>query len=305
MIYVNLEGRLGNNLFQIAAACSLAKRLGVPFRVRITDGWASDQSFPDYLVPFRETILRNVEFISEIPADCEVYHEPCFHYQPLPEKDHLVLNGFFQSENYFNEQAIRELFRIDADTEAYIQTKYRSILDKHPVSIHVRRGDYLLLEHFYTNCPYAYYRRAMQRFPATTCFLIASDDIAWCKRQFRGDKFFFIENETVVVDLYLQSMCSHHISSNSTFSWWGAWLNPDPGKKVIYPMPWFGYQYRDQFKTVDLPPDSWTGMSVYTSSWRMQIYDWMVCVKYHDRQNFSIIHKIHRVLEELKSRLRK
>lgn len=121
-----------------------------------------------------------------------------------------MLNGFFQSEKYFEEQAIRELFRIDADTEAYIRTKYRS-------------------------------------FPANTCFLIASDDIAW--------------------------------------------LNPDPAKTVIYPMPWFGYQYRNKLKATDLPPASWTGLSVYPSPLGRQINDWVVRVKYYDRRMFSIIHK--------------
>lgn len=306
MIYVNLKDRIGNNLFQIAAAYSLAKQLGVPFRARITDCWTpDDKSLSDYLAPFRENLLRNVEFVSEIPADCEAYHESCFHYQPLPEKDNLVLNGFFQSEKYFNEQAIRELFCMDADTEAYIQTKYRSLLDKHPVCIQVRRGNYLILEHFYTICPSSYYRRAMQRFPDNTCFLVASDDIAWCKTQFRGEKFFFIDGETITVSLYLQSMCSHYITCNSTFSWWAAWLNPDPAKTVIYPMPWFGYQYRNKLKAVDLPPTSWTGLSVYPSPLRMQINDWMVCVKYYDRQNLSIIHKTSRVLKWLKALLKK
>lgn len=264
MIYVNLEGRIGNNLFQIAAGCSLAKRLNVPFGARVTD-YQTPEGFllSDYLTPFRDNILRKVQIVTEVPAGCEEYNEPFMHYCPLPEKDKLVLSGYFQSEAYFDEQAVRDLFSIDPATEAYIRTKYGQVLDKHPVCINVRRGDYLKLEPFHTVCTAEYFRRAMKQFPANSYFLVVSDDIAWCKKTFRGERNVFVEGETPTVALYLLSMCTHYILSNSSFSWWGAWLNPDPKKRVICPTPWFGYKLRGQ-NTTDLIPASWVQMPVHT-----------------------------------------
>lgn len=292
MIYINLEGRLGNILFQIAAGCSLAKRLKVPFRAIITDYQTpEDNSLSDYLIPFRENILRNVEMVTEAPADCQVYDEPFFHYHPLPEKDNQVLAGYFQSEKYFDEQTVRELFRIDPGTEVYIRTKYGSLLDKHPVCMHLRRGDYLKKESCHTVCTPAYFRRTIECFPEANCFLIASDDIAWCKTQFQGERFSFIEEETPLVTLYLLSMCSHYILSNSSFSWWGAWLNPDPAKKVICPAPWFGYEFRNK-KTSDLLPASWIQLPVYPSLLGVQIHDFQTRMNVFSSRLFSWLHRI-------------
>ena len=71
-------------------------------------------------------------------------------------------------------------------------------------------------------------------------FIIFSDDIKWCKNNFIGDKFTFIEGEKDYIDLWLMSLCNHNIIANSSFSWWGAWLNQNPNKKVIAPINWFG-----------------------------------------------------------------
>ena len=71
-------------------------------------------------------------------------------------------------------------------------------------------------------------------------FLIFSDDIVWCKNNFVGDKFIFIEGEEDYIDLWLMSLCNHNIIANSSFSWWGAWLNKNNNKTVIAPKNWFG-----------------------------------------------------------------
>ena len=80
----------------------------------------------------------------------------------------------------------------------------------------------------------------MNNFPPKTKFLIFSDDITWCKKNFIGDSFIFIENEVDFIDMYLMSMCINNIIANSTFSWWGAWLNKNKNKKIISPINWFG-----------------------------------------------------------------
>lgn len=263
MIYIYLRDRLGNNLFQIAAGASHAKKLGVPFKALTC--FPDRLSAPDncllkeYLEPFRKSILRKIDFSDNYPKNVNMYNEIKFSYDPLPLQKEIILNGYFQSEKYFDEETVRDLFQIDPDTESYIQQRYGSILQLKPVAIHVRRGDYLRLEYKHPVCRMSYFKKAMACFDMGTSFLVISDDIAWCKKHFKGDRFYFGEKEKALTDLYLQSMCAHNIISNSTFSWWGAWLNPNPDKKVIYPSPWFGIRVRTskKFDTTDLCPDSW------------------------------------------------
>ena len=240
MIYIKLDGRLGNNLFQIAAGVSLAKKLSVAYKAVPLDKEYADQ--------FKQSIFRKIDFQETFPEN-------------LPLQSDMIIDGFFQSEKYFDKELVRALFEIDEDIRSYINQKYRSVLDRSPVSIHVRRGDYLELQEYYPICRMNYYKKAMKHFPPDTTYLIVSDDIDWCKMNFKGDNFFFSENETPLTDLYLQSFCTHNIISNSTFAWWGAWLNPNPDKKVIYPSPWFGFYYRN-YNTKDLCPPEWVQVTI-------------------------------------------
>ena len=84
-----------------------------------------------------------------------------------------------------------------------------------------------------------YYKSAMGHFRGYK-FVIFSDDIPWCKENFIGDNFTFIDGEEDYIDLYLMSVCEHNIIANSSFSWWGAYLNTNITKKVIAPKEWFG-----------------------------------------------------------------
>lgn len=253
MIYIQLKGRLGNNLFQIAAGVSLANKIGVAYKIVPSD--------KEYAGQFKQSIFRKIDFQDMNPENLFLYEEPCFEYRQIPLQSDMILDGFFQSERYFDKELVRALFEIDEDTRSYIDHKYRSVLDQSPVSIHVRRGDYLGLQWYYSICQMDYYKKAMKHFPLNTTYLIVSDDIDWCKMNFKGDNFFFAENETSLTDLYLQSFCTHNIIGNSTFAWWGAWLNPNPDKMVIYPSPWFGFYYRN-YNTRDLCPQKWVRVTI-------------------------------------------
>lgn len=258
MICSVLDGRLGNILFQIAAGASFAKQLNVPFSVYVD--W-NDPKYAAYVSQYKKTILRKIYFVEELPQNQVLYVEPFFHYQNLPQVSNLLLKGYFQSEKYFDRELVRELFTMDEDMKLYIEHKYGDILKKNPVSVHVRRGDYLRLKLLYTICTERYYKQAMLFFPTNTDFLIVSDDIDWCKQHFKGEHFFFSENESPLTDLYLQSCCRHHIIGNSTFAWWGAWLNPYPDKRVICPDPWFQILLRNN-NTKDLLPEGWIKLPV-------------------------------------------
>lgn len=258
MIYAYLDGRLGNILFIIAAGASLAKWENVPFRAIADQTWGTDK----YVKSLDKTILRKFDMQEQFPENVIVYNQPDFRYAPLPAEKEIVLKGGFQSEKYFDKDLVRSLFEIDQETNSYINDKFGHILSKNPVGIHVRHGDYYLYEYKHTVCRMGYFKRAMSYFDKDRFYLVMSDDIAWCKKHFKGDNFYFSENEPQIVDFYLQSKCSHHIISNSSYSWWGAWLNPDPDKKVIYPSPWFGPFYKKRLNTTDLCPDEWIAVPI-------------------------------------------
>jgi hypothetical protein len=209
---------------------------------------------------YKDTIFRN---IPELDIDqsnfITVGQPPGFHYTPidyLPDSN-IRLCGYFQSHKYFEKYSseVIDLFSPTDTIKIKLLEKYGDILKLNTVSIHVRRGNYVQLSTHHYNLSMVYYKNAIEYFKNTT-FLVFSDDIDWCKNNFIGDNFIFIENETDTEDLYLMSFCKNNIIANSTFSWWGAYLNKNENKKVIYPNKWFGPAYAE-WKTHDIFPNNW------------------------------------------------
>jgi len=121
--------------------------------------------------------------------------------------------------------------------------------------VHIRRGDYLNKIHKHPTQPKEYYYSAFSQFNEDIHFLIFSDDIEWCKNNLKYKYLYFIEEELDYISLYLMSLCNHNIIANSSFSWWGAWLNQETNKKVIAPSNWFGKNKK--LNTKDLIPSKW------------------------------------------------
>tara|TARA_R110002096_G_scaffold78683_1_gene185109 strand:+ start:4828 stop:5601 length:774 start_codon:yes stop_codon:yes gene_type:complete len=257
MITSYLQGGLGNQLFQISAAISLALDMGTEpvFDIKNHDLPKQGRRCDKYL----ETIFRNIKFSSNLSIK-QVYHEPHFHYKKIDPAPNMCLVGYFQSEKYFQKHAdyIREAFSIDGKTEEVINKKYGSILKNAPVAVHVRRGDYLQLIDAHPPCSVEYYEKAMASFPDGTTFLMFSDDISWCKENFLRDNVVFIEKNEDIIDFYLIYMCNDVILSNSSFSWWAAWLNNNENKRIIAPRRWFGKAMAHN--TRDLIPNQWEMM---------------------------------------------
>ena len=89
----------------------------------------------------------------------------------------------------------------------------------------------------------------------TDYFLVFSDDIEWCKNNITGDNIVYIDSEIDYIDLYLMARCDNNIIANSSFSWWGAWLNKNENKKVVAPTLWFGQVVGED--TNDIIPENW------------------------------------------------
>lgn len=178
----------------------------------------------------------------------------------------ITLNGYWQSEQYFDEYAdtLRDEITVSTPPRGKNETWYDRIQDANSVSVHIRRGDYVSLGYA---LPRVYYRTALDQIHrktgADTLFFF-SDDMAWVREHSqgllpeRGDlDVNYVEcndGETAHEDLRLMRSCDHHVIANSTFSWWGAWLDKTESKHVIAPASWFDTPV-DQ---LDIIPDRWT-----------------------------------------------
>lgn len=180
-------------------------------------------------------------------------------------KLNLKQDGFWQSEKYFNknESNIRKEF----DLKKPLSDKFTRILDQiantHSVSIHVRRGDYVNSEKtnaFHGVCDLEYYNQAISIIKAqigNPTFFIFSDDIDWVSRNLELNSPTWWVSELKAEDyeeLIVMSKCRHNIIANSTFSWWGAWLNQNPNKVVIAPKQWLANKTSDE---LNILPKEW------------------------------------------------
>ena len=190
------------------------------------------------------------------------YLEPHFAYSTIPYHDNMEIRGWFQSEKYFidHKEQIIDLFSPSPEILNYLRSKYAHIVN-HPMSVAIHYRSYAKEdphEQVYAHLSPKYYKAAMDQFPEDALFVIFSQDMAWCKEHLAPLKknILFIEQESYYHDFYLMTLCKNNIICNSTFSWWAAYLNKNPNKKVFAPLHWFSPSYHHD--TRDLIPDSWT-----------------------------------------------
>jgi len=249
-------GRLGNQLFQFAATVGIARQLGYDVAFP-TDNIS--QGVTEY---FRDGKVLDVTFdvpkAFDIPAELllpkqQIYttleaQESSFHYDAsiLTISDKTNLSGYFQSEKYFShiETELREILTFKQTILDQAQKLFPKVQGS-TIAIHIRRGDYVQLASHHPPCEPEYYLQAANVFvDSDPHFIIFSDDIAYCKDLFaESGNILYIDNNDPYVDLCLMSMCDHNIIANSSFSWWGAWLNKNKNKTVVAPKQWFGPAY--------------------------------------------------------------
>lgn len=250
-ISIMIAGGLGNQLFMVAIVYSIAYKYGlIPIFKHINISSSIFKNRPTYF----DNILKKITVI-----DPEEYNKIEFtEINEQKSRKHnfnidgsYKLTGYYQSEKHFIEykEEIYNLFKLEDIYMDKIRNIYNSIKEEHKnkttVSLHVRRGDYLKLSHFHTNLDNKYYDKAVRLFDNDILCIIFSDDIEWCKDNMKYRNMYICENipdigiPNDVTELMLMSMCDNNIIANSTFSWWGAWLNRNPDKKVIAPRNWF------------------------------------------------------------------
>jgi hypothetical protein len=254
-VSAQLAGQLGNQFFQIAAAYALAKDNG------------AEAIFPDLVRKKRYGIpenYRKIFFDLKVKTKRDVAYVYTRHrasYAPIPYQPDMEIHGYFQSEKYFahHKDEILKLFAIPKDIYEYLTIFYDDVLSA-PCTVAIHHRSYLKEDphqQFYVHQTRDYYLKAITQFPEDALFVVCSNDILWCKWMFAEipRDFVFIENEPYYNDLYLMSLCTHNIISNSSFSWWSAYLNANPNKIVVAPKRWFVETTRESSN--DIIPDSW------------------------------------------------
>lgn len=265
--YVEAEilGQLGNNLFIVAAAQALA--------------WDNDAGayFPELqynrFIDIRKTVslLHHVFFrcnLSEPPSKITSHwYEPSIDYHKIPFNNGLKIHGYFPTEKYFahHREKILNLFAPHPDDLKYIRTKYHWLID-HPNTVSIQLRKYFEDPNGTIFVQYGkdYVRKAMKHFSDNALFLVFSNDMNFAKENIPEEMLShvkFIENEPHYIDLHLISLCKHNIISNSTFGWWGAWLNQNPSKKVITPERYYHPLKDKEHPTNDYFPDGWIKIS--------------------------------------------
>lgn len=290
MIITNISGGLGNQMFQYATGRALSLMHGVPLLLDIRDflqysmhqgfelkhvfsapvelaspddlyktlGWQSSRLALRLLAHPKMRLLRTNRLVIE----------PHFQYfsgiKQVPSS--CYLKGYWQSERYFTDMAdvIRDDFRFHpplSNENSHIAKNMREV---NAVSLHVRRGDYISNRNtlaVHGVCSLEYYTQAIRHIVERTTdpvFFVFSDDIEWVKNNLQiAHPCYLIDHNNGIEsynDMRLMSLCKHNIIANSSFSWWGAWLNSHADKIVIAPARWF---VSDTYDSADLVPADW------------------------------------------------
>ncbi len=281
MIVVKLLGGLGNQLFQYAFARYLADANNT--EVYLEDSFYATQSLRKVelnyfnvktasLSNYQKFVLKRYLslrwfFLKKISRYKITKEESFQFHEPFKKrKGDLYLIGYWQSEKYFIEIAdmIREEIAMKDPMDTFNMQTLSYITSHTSVSIHVRRTDYLTnttANSVHGICDIPYYDKAIEIIKNkinNPHFIIFSDDPQWCRENIKTDSpMIFIDHNTQdqnYIDIILMSKCKHHIIANSSFSWWGAWLNASTSKIVIAPQKWFVDPKR---YSEDIIPYSW------------------------------------------------
>lgn len=282
-VIVKLNGGLGNQMFQWALARMI--QVTTDMDVRLDMSYFSNS----YARPYQLDIFKiEPNFVEDFWTKLKLAFiwkfraflrwERVFGYTVFSEKQfnfdrnihrikpNTYIEGFFQSELYFKciEGTLREDFKFATLPDENNRKVLNMISSGVSVSLHIRRGDYVNKKRYkdlYAECSLNYYLKAVQyfekKYPSFTVFVF-SDDIEWVRKNLRLPcKSVYVahnKGKDSFEDLRLMSSCTHNIIANSTFSWWGAWLNSNPGKIVIAPKKWFK---DDSIVQTDIIPAEW------------------------------------------------
>lgn len=240
--YVQLSGGLGNQLFEIAAGYAHCARTNKTLKLSRTTNCKRGTYWDTFT-------HKCAPYISDPPVGpINRWRERHFHHAPI-HPNATAISGYFQSSKYFADVSsqIHALFEPTQTIKEAVQSKYANLLTpnmkERVIVLHIRRGDYVALPQYHCILTPDYYRRvvakARDRIPDSH-LLVFSDDLPWCRTlDFLTDGVTFVDEPSDFLSLHLMSQFRYYILSNSSFSWWAAWLG-ESATTVWAPNRWFG-----------------------------------------------------------------
>jgi hypothetical protein len=216
-----------------------------------------ENEFP--LPNLKNTLFRKLEFDSSVSTYGNESIQGKFYFEKLPPNDNhpTIFSGYYQSEKYFKKhtEAIKSLFSYPLEFIDKVYNEYPFFQNSTVAAINVRRGDYLHSDQSFNHPSISleYINEAYKYLPQHDVLLIMSDDIEWCKENINLPNMVFNDNSKFWNEegIWLLSLCDHFIISNSTYSWWGAWMSRNTNKVVVSPSTWFGPGVKED------PQDIW------------------------------------------------
>lgn len=287
MIIVQLKGGFGNQLFQYAAALGLAAHHRTGVKVDITALNKRDDEIMTYRsfdlqalkadpAAATENEINKVKqqafpfnLIDKLrpPHRRKIYKESSFYFDPhfFNAGDDIYLKGYRQSEKYFANirEEIIAGFQLKTEFIEPVKEKAALLASEKSIALHIRRGDYTntVVRDYHGILDPGYYQQAIEFLETQMgdCrFYVFTDDQSWVEQSLVFSRPAEMVSGKIshshFEDFYLMSQCKHQVIANSTFSWWAAWLNPNPDKLVIAPKKWFN---NAPYDTRDLIPESW------------------------------------------------
>ena len=291
MIIVKLSGGLGNQLFQYSFGRYLSLKHNTELKLDIQLNINASDFTPRLLGLSKYNIDLNFATNNEIESykffktgslsriERKLNQRfPFLNKRYVVEKPFTILNndlllddcyydGYWQSEYYF--KSIKNILindlQFNFDLNESNKLLVEDISNSMSVSLHIRRSDYLSVSSnakIFSICTLKYYQDAISYFNlkfGKPIFYIFSDDISWAKENFVGENFVIVDvnQDDPHSDMYLMSQCKHNIIANSTFSWWGAWLNSTEDKVVISPKEWYRNKEINTNAILSLIPKEW------------------------------------------------
>ena len=262
LISCNLMGGLGNQIFQAAHAVSQGIKHNRKV-VFIPQSWTPMQG--RQVSNYVNNVFRNLKFINNLDGFEKVVEGPWEYTEVFPKECNTVFDGYFQSsKNFFGfDDEIKKIFSPTEEFISEMYEKYPELNKENTLSIHIRRGDCFMNPDIHPIANEVYIERALKEIGDHTHVFIFSDDKNWVKENLKFENVTYVEDEDYR-EMWLMSLCKNHIIVNSTFSWWGAYLNPNPNKKIVAPSIWFGPRGPQNYK------------DIYESNWKI------IEVKYED-----------------------